>query len=352
MESTLTFPRTVVEAAWCLAALQGALLVVLGWARWRVGPAVGEARQGALPFERGQPLGVRAAHGWIRLFPYLVFPLYYVGFVAVGGILPGFVFVLLALGVALEHQLPYRPQWNKLGRQEVNDVLHLLFSAVPGEQVGRMLVYACLPYVSGQLPLVAEGRLWPSGLSFPIQVALALVLFEAGNYALHYASHHVGWLWSFHRLHHTSERITMTKGFRRNIQEATLEATLALSTAALFGVPAGVLHWLASLQISGTIFSHANVQMAVPAWLQRIVITPAVHRIHHSLDVRYGNSNYGTALMIFDVMFGTFTDPNTHALGELGMAGNTVPVGFLKQWLCPFLWKRLDAEPVKFPGGE
>jgi sterol desaturase/sphingolipid hydroxylase (fatty acid hydroxylase superfamily) len=293
----------------------------------------------------------RLAEAVLEAGKYILFPIYYLGFIFAQGLYPSLLVTLLALGMMLvmEYVIPFRPEWNKLGRQELNDVLHFLFSSLPGDTLARIMAFSLVPPIVARLPYVNAG-LWPHQLSFPFQVVLVVVLFEASVYTTHYLSHHLNPLWNFHRLHHTSGRITLSKGFRRNIQEAILESSVSLAVAIVFGVPQDALAWLVAFQLSGTIFAHANVQMYVPALLERIFITPAAHRIHHSVDLRYGNTNFGNTLMIFDVLFGTYTDHRTHQLGEMGVANNSVPTSFLKQWFLPFYWDRLDQAPTKQDG--
>lgn len=285
---------------------------------------------------------------------YAIFPLFYLGFVIAYSVDQGIFRGLVAMGlsVVLEYVLPFKPEWNRMGRQEFNDVLHLFFSALPGDQIGKLIAYSWLPYIVAVAPVFDEGRLWPSMLPFALQVAFALLLFELFIYTTHYLAHNTNLLWTFHRLHHSCERITMTKGFRRNLQESIIEATVSITVALLFGVPESVLVWVLGFQLSGTIFAHANIDMRTPAVLEKIFITPATHRIHHSVSKREGNSNYGNTLMVYDVLFGTYIDPNTHVLGPMGVHGNTVPESFWKQYICPFIWKKLDSDETKYPGGQ
>jgi len=255
----------------------------------------------------------------------------------------------LAVWICLERWMPYRQRWNRFGRQGVNDFLHYAGGIVVSEEFAIAVFYALLPSVVAVAPRLLS--LWPSQASLVIQVSAALAMHELGEYAYHRLSHRVPWLWDLHRLHHTSERITLTKGFRHNVVDRLLNECVFACLMILSGIPGEVLVWVSAIYIGTGIPAHANVDLRFPSGLNAIFINPAVHRVHHAVDARGGNSNFGGVLMIWDLVFGTFIDPVRYDLGEVGMENNTLPEGFWGQYWSFLRWNELDVDSVKQAGG-
>jgi sterol desaturase/sphingolipid hydroxylase (fatty acid hydroxylase superfamily) len=80
--------------------------------------------------------------------------------------------------------------------------------------------------------------------------------------------------------------------------------------------------------------------MAFPKFFHYIFVTAPVHFIHHSILLKEGNSNYGTIFSFWDIIFGTFTDPNKREkpISEVGIENDPVPSSFFKQLVFPFMW--------------
>jgi sterol desaturase/sphingolipid hydroxylase (fatty acid hydroxylase superfamily) len=82
----------------------------------------------------------------------------------------------------------------------------------------------------------------------------------------------------------------------------------------------------------------------VPSVFHRVLMTPQVHRLHHSIDRAVSDTNYINIFPIWDILFGTFSDPDAHDLQRVGVVGDPIPSGFLGQFLSPFMWSRLVKE--------
>jgi sterol desaturase/sphingolipid hydroxylase (fatty acid hydroxylase superfamily) len=81
---------------------------------------------------------------------------------------------------------------------------------------------------------------------------------------------------------------------------------------------------------------HANLRARTPAFVDRLVCTPVVHRWHHSRAHRESDANFGTFVMIFDALFGTWSRPTRDAPEAFGLEDDPVRRGFLRQLLDPF----------------
>jgi sterol desaturase/sphingolipid hydroxylase (fatty acid hydroxylase superfamily) len=134
-------------------------------------------------------------------------------------------------------------------------------------------------------------------------VALDLVI-----YGQHVVFHHVPWLWRLHRMHHADLDIDVSTGGRFHPIEILLSMLIKMATVGLFGIPvAAVVAFEVALNAT-SMFNHSNV--AMPAWLDRVarlmVVTPDMHRVHHSVLRQETDSNFGFNLPWWDRLFGTY----------------------------------------------
>jgi sterol desaturase/sphingolipid hydroxylase (fatty acid hydroxylase superfamily) len=185
------------------------------------------------------------------------------------------------------------------------------------------LVRLLFPTTAVGLALVAEAREWGlfHALELPVWVGvpLAVVALDLAIYLQHVLFHAVPALWRLHRMHHADLEFDVTTGARFHPIEIMLSMGIKLGVVAALGAPAlGVLAFEVLLNAT-SMFNHSNVRM--PARLDRvlrwIVVTPDMHRVHHSIVVRETNSNFGFNLPWWDRLFGTYRDQP--AAGHPGM---------------------------------
>jgi sterol desaturase/sphingolipid hydroxylase (fatty acid hydroxylase superfamily) len=84
--------------------------------------------------------------------------------------------------------------------------------------------------------------------------------------------------------------------------------------------------------------AHTNLALRVPSLLHKIILTPDVHRLHHSLDLKQGNSNYALVFPFWDIVFGTFSDPTKEQLEAVGLCFNPLPRRIIVELAAPFIW--------------
>lgn len=153
----------------------------------------------------------------------------------------------------------------------------------------------------GLMPLVGLGGLAAGILGF--------LLLDLAIYAQHRVFHHVPWLWRLHRMHHSDTDLDVSSGFRFHPVEILLSMLIKGAVIVALGVPAlAVLVF--EVVLNGTsLFNHANIRL--PAGLERalrwIVVTPMMHRVHHSVERVETDSNFGFNLPWWDRLFGTYT---------------------------------------------
>jgi len=152
-----------------------------------------------------------------------------------------------------------------------------------------------------------------------IAVPLSVVLLDLAIYAQHVAFHAVPPLWRLHRMHHADLEFDVTTGLRFHPIEIVLSMVIKLAVVAALGAPAlGVLLFEVLLNAS-SMFNHGNVCLSgvVDGVLRWVVVTPEMHRVHHSIVRRETDSNFGFNLPWWDRLFGTYR--RAPAAGHEGM---------------------------------
>ena len=163
----------------------------------------------------------------------------------------------------------------------------------------------------GLFPLIGL-PLWAAGI-------LAFVLLDFAVWLEHVVSHKWQWLWRIHRMHHADTGFDLTTALRFHPLEIVLSMFWKAAVIIALGVPPVAVLVFEIVLNGAAMFNHANIKLpkAVDAVLRLIVVTPDMHRIHHSTDPRETDSNYGFNLAIWDRLFSTYTE--TPRRGETGI---------------------------------
>ena len=140
------------------------------------------------------------------------------------------------------------------------------------------------------------------------EIAAAVVLFDLAIYAQHWVFHRVPWLWRLHLVHHVDLDFDTTTGIRFHTVETLLSFAWKGVVIALLGAPALAV-MIFEILLNGTaLFNHSNARL--PLWLDRVLrlvlVTPDMHRVHHSVENHETNSNYGFCLSWWDFLFCTY----------------------------------------------
>ncbi len=145
-------------------------------------------------------------------------------------------------------------------------------------------------------------------LPFWLAVPVAVVLLDLAIYTQHVVFHHVPALWRLHRVHHADTELDVTTGIRFHPLEIGLSILIKLAVIALLGAPAIAVLIFEVLLNAGAMFSHANLKLpeSVERRLSWLIVTPGMHRVHHSAERIDTDSNYGFNLAIWDRIFRTF----------------------------------------------
>lgn len=150
-------------------------------------------------------------------------------------------------------------------------------------------------------------------------VVLSVMLLDLAIYAQHVLFHAIPPLWRLHRMHHTDLDVDVTTGVRFHTIEILLSALLKMGAVVALGAPVLAVIVFEVLLNTVTMFNHGNIRMpaAVDRLLRWVMVTPDMHRVHHSIIPRETNCNYGFNLPWWDRLFGTYRDQP--AAGHDGM---------------------------------
>lgn len=180
---------------------------------------------------------------------------------------------------------------------------------------------------------------WPAGLG----LLASVVCLDFAIYLQHVLFHAVPALWRLHRVHHTDLELDVTTGVRFHPVEVLLSMGFKSAAVAALGAPvAGVVLFEVVLN-AGSLWSHANLRLAPAAdrLLRTTIVTPDMHRVHHSTDAVETNSNFGFTLSWWDRLLGTYRgQPRAgHDDMEIGVEGfdADVAVGLRRLLMQPLL---------------
>ena len=175
-----------------------------------------------------------------------------------------------------------------------------------------LLLRALVPAAVIAVALAAEARGWGflNLVSLPAwaEIALAVLLLDLAIYFQHVMFHAVPTLWRLHRVHHADQDFDVTTGVRFHPIEILISTAIKCAAVAAIGAPALAVLLFEILLNSTAMFNHANASL--PRWAERwvrwFVVTPDMHRVHHSVLYDESSSNFGFNLPWWDRLFGTY----------------------------------------------
>jgi sterol desaturase/sphingolipid hydroxylase (fatty acid hydroxylase superfamily) len=141
-----------------------------------------------------------------------------------------------------------------------------------------------------------------------LAVALSVVLFDLAIYGQHVATHFVPFLWRIHRVHHSDVAFDATTAVRFHPAEIALSMVYKLLVIVILGAPAVAVVLFDVLLNGCAVFNHGNVRLGASTdrLLRSLIVTPDLHRVHHSVHREETDSNFGFCLSVWDRMFGTY----------------------------------------------
>ena len=179
--------------------------------------------------------------------------------------------------------------------------------------LNTLLVRTLLPATAVGMAILAEERGWGlfhvvAPLPAWLVVMAAVVLLDLAIYLQHVLVHAVPLLWRLHRMHHADLDVDVTTGARFHPIEIVLSMILKFGVIVALGAPPLAVLVFEVLLSAGSLFNHANLRLSPRAdgVLRWLVVTPDMHRVHHSVEPTETNSNFGFTLPWWDRLCGTY----------------------------------------------
>ncbi|MGZ8135878.1 MAG: sterol desaturase family protein [Methylococcaceae bacterium] len=239
-------------------------------------------------------------------------------------VLFGIAIVAFLVLVVMEKMQPYRRFNKKIAKESfVTNTTAFFFNNV----ILTLLRASSLFFVAQQFS--SHGIL--SGMeSGPVKWLVSFVLFDFAIYVWHYMSHKNEFLWRFHKIHHSDKSFNVTTGFRFHVFDLFLEIIYKCAFVVIIGVEAYVVLAIETIQLFFIFFHHANLHFKNEESISKLIITPTLHRVHHSADRNEHDSNYGIVLAFWDRLMGTRKELVPEKIGlDIIEAENFIQLFFL-----------------------
>jgi sterol desaturase/sphingolipid hydroxylase (fatty acid hydroxylase superfamily) len=152
-----------------------------------------------------------------------------------------------------------------------------------------------------------------------VVLILSILALDLAIYGQHRIFHAVPWLWRIHRVHHADQEFDVTTALRFHPLEILLSMTIKIAVVMMLGAPPIAVIVFEILLNATAMFNHGNVQLSAKTdrYLRVLLVTPDMHRVHHSVIRQETDSNFGFNLTWWDRLFGTYRNQPEH--GHLGM---------------------------------
>lgn len=209
------------------------------------------------------------------------------------------VFLFFALLLVLEKRRPYLEFCARRLRISLstNAAAFVFNNILMGAlSVSSLLAIAAHHSQHGLLSSMTDG---------PAKWIASFTLFDFAVFLWHFLTHKSEALWRLHKVHHSDKTFHVSTGLRFHVFEQLIEVFAKCVAAVVIGVTAPVVAACEILRMFFVLFHHANIMIPGEKWLSYLIITPSLHRVHHSTLRSEHDSNYGIVLAIWDIIFGT-----------------------------------------------
>lgn len=213
------------------------------------------------------------------------------------------------------------------------DMISSLSSGVTNvtkDVIGLYLVILSYPFLMRNLALTHISNT-------AIVYVIAFFALDFAGYWVHRLQHVANFFWNGHIVHHSSEEFNLACALRQSIASVVKTFAIFLLPAALFGVPAQVIAVVAPLHLFAQFWYHTQ-HINKMGFLEKIIVTPSHHRVHHAINPEYIDKNYGQIFIFWDKMFGTFqaelpTAPPVYGITRPVQTWNPIKINFQHVWL-------------------
>ncbi|MFT3910281.1 MAG: sterol desaturase family protein [Ferruginibacter sp.] len=200
---------------------------------------------------------------------------------------------------------------------------------------------------------------------------VAFIVLDFAGYTVHALDHKINFFWNSHIIHHSSEEFNLACALRQSVSVFVRLFVILLLPAALLGVPATVIAVVAPLHLFAQFWYHTQ-HINKMGFLEKIIVTPSHHRVHHAINREYIDKNYGQIFIFWDKLFGTFQEelkevPAVYGITRPAQTWNPIKINFqhmllliqdawrtknwkdkLRVWYKPTGWRPADVAE-KYP---
>lgn len=230
---------------------------------------------------------------------------------------------LYILLLVLEHLFPLRRTtrglWHRLLVNGVLSALAVATAALTVRPVASLMLEVTGRAQWGLLNWVAL----PGGVRF----CLAFLLMDLSFYYWHRANHRIAFLWRFHNVHHIDPDLDVTTSLRFHLGEVALSSLFRAVQVSLIGLPVWMFLAYEACFQANTVFQHSNVRLplAMERLLNKLIVTPRMHGVHHSRVYSETNSNYSVIFPWWDRLHRTLRLNVPQSQIQIGIAGYSQP---------------------------
>ena len=209
--------------------------------------------------------------------------------------------------------------------------------------IDTLAIRLLFPVIAVGAALWAQTRGWGllnlAIMPFWMKVLLAVIVLDMMIYWQHVAFHRIPSLWRLHKVHHADRDLDASSGLRFHPVEIVISMIYKMGIVAALGAPVLAVIIFEIVLNACAVFNHANVRL--PRWIERplrlVMVTPALHRIHHSVIERETNTNYGFSVIWWDKIFKSYTDiPEGKLTLGLNEYQTDEPSGLIWSLIAPF----------------
>jgi alkylglycerol monooxygenase len=166
---------------------------------------------------------------------------------------------------------------------------------------------------------------------------IAFLCIDFAGYWVHRWSHHINALWNLHIIHHSSEEFNLACALRQSISLIVNPFAFVLLPAALLGVPTEVIATVGPIQLFAQFWYHTQ-HIDKLGFLEKIIVTPSHHRVHHAINKEYLDKNLSQIFIVWDKLFGTFQPelkevPPVYGITRPVRTWNPIKINFQHIWL-------------------
>ena len=200
---------------------------------------------------------------------------------------------------------------------------------------------------------------------------IVFIVLDFAGYVVHSLNHRINFFWNSHLVHHSSEEFNLACALRQSISVFVRLFVILLLPAALLGIPKGVIAIVAPLHLFAQFWYHTQ-HIGKMGFLEKILVTPSHHRVHHAINPEYMDKNFGQIFIVWDKLFGTFQEelidvPAVYGVTRPVRTWNPIKINFLhlglllqdawktksikdkfRIWFMPTGWRPADMES-KYP---